>query len=103
MRNIPSWIRVPTVFFIIVGVTEFFIDSGDKPAFIEQPIVALFLVLVILILIAIESIVSALDNVLYQSLNTEAKARYDAKRNAPSKLMQWIKNTYSKSLGQKPI
>ncbi|MFD2916192.1 cbb3-type cytochrome c oxidase N-terminal domain-containing protein [Psychroserpens luteus] len=103
MRNIPSWIRIPAVFFIIVGLTEYFIDSGDKPAFIEQPLVALFLLLVLLILIAIESIVGALDNVLYQSLDTEAKARYDAKRDAPSKLIQWINKTYTKSLGQKPI
>nr|WP_321228394.1 cbb3-type cytochrome c oxidase N-terminal domain-containing protein [uncultured Psychroserpens sp.] len=103
MRNIPSWIKIPAVFFIIVGLTEYFIDSGDKPAFIEQPLVALFLLLVLLILIAIESIVGALDNVLYQSLDTEAKARYDAKRDAPSKLIQWINKTYTKSLGQKPI
>ncbi|WP_040278118.1 cbb3-type cytochrome c oxidase N-terminal domain-containing protein [Psychroserpens damuponensis] len=103
MKNIPSWIRIPTVFFIIFGLTEYFIDSGDKPVFIEQPLVALFLLLVLLILIAIESIVGALDNILYQSLDEEAKARYDAKRNAPSKLVLWINRTYTKSLGQKPI
>jgi cytochrome c oxidase cbb3-type subunit 3 len=65
--------------------------------------VSLFLLLVLLILIAIEAITSALDNVLYQSLDAEAKARYDAKRNAPSKLIQWIEKLYSKSVGQKPI
>jgi cytochrome c oxidase cbb3-type subunit 3 len=103
MRNIPSWIRVPVVFFIILAITEFVIDSGKEPALIAQPMVALFLLLVLLILVAIEGITSALDNVLYQSLDAEGKARYDAKKNAPSKLMQWIKKSYSKSLGQKPI
>lgn len=103
MRNLPSWLRIPTVFFSIVGLTEFFIDSGDKPAFIDEPLVGLFLILVLLLLIAIESIIGALDNVLYQSLDAEAKLRYDAKRNAPSKLIQWIEKTYTKSLGQKPL
>ena len=103
MRNIPSWLRVPVIFFIIFAITEFVIDSGDEPAFIAQPLVSLFLLLVLLILVAIEGIVSALDNVLYQSLDVEAKARYDAKKNAPSKFMTWFNTLYSKSLGQKPI
>ena len=75
MRNlIPSWIRVPVVFFIIIGAVEFFIDSGDKPAFIEYPAVMLFLLLVLLILIAIEAIIGALENVMLHKLDEEAKA-----------------------------
>ena len=61
-KLIPSWIRVPLVFFLIFGTVEFFVDSGKKPAFIEYPIVLLFLLLVLLILIAIEAIVGALEN-----------------------------------------
>ncbi|MDG5492182.1 cbb3-type cytochrome c oxidase N-terminal domain-containing protein [Psychroserpens sp. SPM9] len=103
MRHIPSWIRVPLVFFIIFGLTEYVIDSGNEPAFIAEPLVSLFLLLVFLILVAIEGIVGALDNVLYQSLDAEAKARYDAKKQAPSKLITWFKTQYKKSLGQKPL
>ncbi len=103
MRRIPSWIRVPIVFFIIAGLIEYFVDSGDKPAFIEQPAILLFLLLVLLILIAIEAIVGSIDNVLYQSLDEAAKARYDAKRNAPSKTVQWIGSIYKKLVGGKPI
>ena len=103
MRNlIPSWIRVPVVFFIIFGLVEYFIDSGEKPAFIEQPIVSLFLLLVLLILIAIEAIVASVDNLLYQSLDEEGKARYDAKRSKTPKF-NWINNTYKKLLGSKPV
>ena len=48
MRNlIPSWVRVPIVFFIIFGVVEYVIDSGSKPAFVEYPAVLLFLLLVV--------------------------------------------------------
>ena len=104
MRHlIPSYIRVPVVFLIIAGLVEYFVDSGDQPAFMEQPIIMLFLLLVLLILLAIEGIVGSMDNILYQSLDEEAKARYDAKRAEPSKLVVWVKDTYIKLLGSKPI
>lgn len=99
---IPSWVRVPVVFFIIFGIVEYFIDSGDKPAFMEQPIVLLFLLLVLIILIAIEAIVASVDNILYQSLDEAGKARYDAQRSKAPKF-NWINNTYKKIVGGKPI
>ena len=81
MRNlVPSWIRVPVVFFIIFGAVEFFIDSGEKPAFIEYPVVMLFLLLVLLILIAIEAIIGALENVMLHKLDEDAKARFLAEK-----------------------
>lgn len=104
MRNfIPSWIRVPVIFFIIMGIVEYTIDSGDQPAFIEKPMVLLFLILVLLIIIAIEAIVSSIKNVLYRSLDEEAKARFELKQTEPSKAIQWINKTYIKLLGSKPI
>lgn len=104
MRQLfPSWIRVPVVFFIIYGLVEYFIESGDHPAFMEQPIIMLFLVLVLVILIAVEAIVSSMDNILYQSLNAEAKARYDAQKTSTPKFVLWIQKTYKKLLGSKPV
>jgi cytochrome c oxidase cbb3-type subunit 3 len=104
MRHlIPSWVRVPVVFFIIFGLVEYFVDSGDKPAFIEQPIIMLFLLLVLLILIAIEAIVNSMDNILYQTLDEEAKSRFDAKKDAQPAIVGWISKTYKKLLGSKPI
>lgn len=104
MRHyIPSWIRVPVIFFIIYGLVEYFIDSGAKPAFMEQPVIMLFLVLVLLLLIGIEAIVSSMDNILYQSLNAEEKARYDLQKASTPRIVTWIQNTYKKLLGSKPI
>ena len=104
MRHfIPSWIRVPIVFFIIFGLVEYFVDSGEKPAFLEQPIIMLFLLLVLLILVAIEAIVGSMDNILYQSLSEEAKANYDAQKSKTPKFISWISNTYKKLVGGKPI
>ncbi|WP_191859016.1 cbb3-type cytochrome c oxidase N-terminal domain-containing protein [Hanstruepera ponticola] len=102
-QYIPSWIRVPVVFFIIYGLVEYFIESGEKPAFMEQPVIMLFLVLVLLILVAVEAIVSSMDNILYQSLDAKAKARYDARKSSTPKVIIWIQNTYKKLLGQKPV
>lgn len=104
MRNlIPSWVRVPIVFFIIFGVVEYVIDSGSKPAFIVYPAVMLFLFLVLLILIALEAIVSALENVMLHKLDDEAKARFLAEKEK-SFNFNWIKNLYNKLVGEsKPI
>lgn len=104
MRNsIPSWIRVPVIFFSIAGLTEYVIDSGNKPAFIEEPLVLLFLVLVLLILLAIEGIVGSLDNILYQSLDEKGKAEYSSSKQKTPKIFIWINKTYKKLLGAKPI
>ncbi|MDX1278265.1 cbb3-type cytochrome c oxidase N-terminal domain-containing protein [Oceanihabitans sediminis] len=104
MRNqIPSWVRIPVIFFIIVGIVEFFVDSGKQPAFIEQPIILLFLVLVLFILIATDAIVGSLDNILYQSLDEKGREKYDAKVIEKSKFLTWVEATYEKALGAKPM
>ncbi len=102
IRHIPSWVRIPVAFFIIFGAVEYFIDSGDKPAFIEYPVVLMFLFLVLLILIAIESIIGALENIMLQKLDEEAKARFLAEKENAFKFT-WLKETYIKLLGQKPM
>lgn len=102
MRHLPSWIRVIVAFFGIYAIVEWAIDSGDKPAFME-PAVLLFLILVLLILMAIEAINSSMRSILYRSMTAEAKAQFDAKEEAPSKIVAWIKRTYQSLLGSKPV
>ena len=64
----------------------------------------LFLLLVLLILIALEAIISSIDNIIYKSLSGEAKERYIlANEKENPKIIRWIKNTYKKALGSKPI
>lgn len=98
-HSIPSYIRVPVVFFIVFGLVEYFIDSGDEPAFIKYPAVMLFLILVLLILVGIEAILGALRNIMIQSLDEEAKAKFLAEKESSN----WIMNTYKKLAGGKPI
>ena len=104
MKNfIPSWVRVPVIFFIVFGLVEYFVDSGSKPAFMEKPIIMLFLLLVLVILIATEAIVGSMGNILYQSLDEEGKARYDNQKAKTPKFITWIEDTYTRLLGSKPM
>lgn len=95
MRNlIPGWIRVPVLFLIIVGITEYFIDSGKQFAFIEYPILQLVLLVAMLFLISAEIIVDALENTLFKALDPLAKERYmhdKQKRTEKYSLNRWFK------------
>ena len=100
--NIPWWIRIPFIFFVIIGLMEYFIDSGAMPAIIEYPITQFFLLMVLLILIAIELILQSVENVMFQSMSKEAQTRY-LKSKSKGWEWKWGKKTYKKLLGSKPM
>ena len=102
MKNSISWLRVLILFFLTFGLIEYFVDSGDKPAFITYAIVQLFMALVLLLLIGIELILGAVENIMFQTLTAEAKEKYLASTSAPGQ-WAWGKKTYQKLLGSKPI
>ena len=103
MKNlIPSYVRVPVIFFIVFALVEYFIDSGEQPAFIKYPAVSLFLILVLIILIAIEAIIGSLENVMYQTMDEASKARYiESKNKLPE--FSWLKKIYAALTRSKPI
>ncbi len=76
-KIIPIYVRVPVIFALVFGAMEFFIDSGDRPAFVKYPMVALFLAVFLFLLIAIEMVVSAVDNVTYHLLTDEQKKQLE--------------------------
>ena len=103
MRHaIPSWIRIPVIFLIIVGITEYFIDSGDTFAFIKYPVLQMALLVVLLFLIAAEMILAAIENVMFKTLSPEAKERYMSARDARTKKYD-LKRIYRKLAGTRPI
>lgn len=103
MKNTSSlwWIRIPVAFFSIFGMMEFFIDSAAQPAIIAYPITQFFMLMVLVLLIAIELILSSIENVLFQTLTEEAKERY---LTIKSQRFEWTwgKELYQKMLGSKP-
>lgn len=82
-KLIPSYVRVPLIFALVMGAMEYFIDSGDKPAFVEYPMVALFLGVFLFLLIAIEIVVSAVDKVTYHLLTEEQKKQLEEAQSLP--------------------
>ncbi|PWA06264.1 cbb3-type cytochrome c oxidase N-terminal domain-containing protein [Flavobacterium psychrotolerans] len=91
-KLIPAYLRVPLIFFIIFGAMEYFIDSGDKPAFIKFPMVSVFLLVFLFLLIAIEITLNAVDTITYQLLTEEQKAKLDEANSLSFKDSKWFKN-----------
>jgi cytochrome c oxidase cbb3-type subunit 3 len=103
MKNsVPAWLRVPVLFFVIFGLMEYFIDSGEKPAFIAYPITQFFLLMVLLLLIAIEMILKSVENVMFNTLSKKAQQRYLESRKS-AKEWTWGKRMYQKLTASKPI
>jgi cytochrome c oxidase cbb3-type subunit III len=82
-KLIPAYIRVPLIFAIVFAGMEYFIDSGAKPAFIEYPMVSVFLGVFLFLLIAIEIVISAVDNVTYHLLTDEQKQQLEEAQSLP--------------------
>ena len=91
-KLIPAYLRVLLIFFAVLGAMEYFIDSGDKPAFIKFPMVSLFLLVFIFLLIAIEITVNAVDTITYQLLTEEQKSMLAETTSISFKESSWYKN-----------
>lgn len=102
-KLIPVYVRVPLIFFLVFGAMEYFIDSGDRAAFIKYPMVALFLLVFLFLLIAIEITVSAIDNITYQMLTEEQKAKLEAVNTLSYKDSAWFKKLMQRLTKTEPI
>ena len=102
-NNTAWWLRITVAFFLVIVLMEVYIDSGDKPAFLAYPTMMFgFMALILLLLIAIAFIVQAIENVLYNTLDEEAKVRYVASKEEKWE-WTWGKNMYNRMLGTKPM
>ena len=102
-KLIPIYVRIPLLYAIMFAVLEYFIDSGDRPAFIKYPIVALFHIVFIFLLIAIEVVLNSVEKVSYHLLSPEEKVQYDLEQTKPiaqqEAFKKWMKKfTASKSI-----
>lgn len=102
-KLIPVYVRVPLIFFLVFGAMEYFIDSGDRAAFIKYPMVALFLLVFLFLLIAIEITISAIDNITYQMLTEEQKAKLEEVNTLSYKDSAWFKKLMQRLTKTEPI
>lgn len=102
-KIIPAYLRVLVIFFAVFGAMEYFIDSGDRPAFVKFPMVSLFLFVFLFLLIAIEITVNAVDTITYSLLSEEQKAKVDAAKSISYKESEWYKNLLKALTRTQPI
>ncbi|WP_396188202.1 cbb3-type cytochrome c oxidase N-terminal domain-containing protein [Flavobacterium sp.] len=102
-KLIPVYVRIPLLYALMFGVLEYFIDSGDRPALVKYPVVALFHVVFIFLLIAIEVVLNSVDKVTYQLLSEEEKAKLEADKNKPLAQQEAFKNWMRKLTASRSI
>lgn len=92
-RYFPLHVRVPLIFFGSAGILEYFIDSGDQPAFIKFPEITLLLGLILFIIIVFETCYAAINNMMLRMMSEEERqAKIEATVNKPSWLAKFLKN-----------
>lgn len=102
-NNTAWWFRITFAFFLIIALMEIFIDVDGKPAFIAYPMMMMaFMALILLLLVAIAFVTQAIENVLFHTLDDEAKERYLTSKNKNWE-WTWGKRVYKKLVGTKPI
>lgn len=99
----PSYVRVPLVFAIVFLALEYAIDSGDKPAFIEYPMVSVFLLVFLFLLIALEIVASAVDRVTNSIMTEEQRKEYEAAEEVSFMESKFVKNIFQKLSRSKTI
>jgi len=102
-KLIPPYIRVLFIFFSVMGLMEYFIDSGNRPAFIKYPMVAVFLFVLLFLLIAIEVTLNAVNTITYRLLSDEEKARLAHEDTLSFKEKSWYKNLMQRLTRTVPI
>jgi cytochrome c oxidase cbb3-type subunit 3 len=102
-KLIPAYVRVPVLFFIVAFGMEYIIDSGSKPAFIEYPMVSLFLLFFLFLLVAVEITISAVDNVTYYLLSEEEKLQLIASEEQSMTERAWYKKIMQMLTKSKPL
>lgn len=88
----PIYVRIPVLFATFFVAMEFFIDSGDRPAFLKYPIVSILLLLFLFVLIAMEVVLKAAHNVVDSLLTDEQRKAKEIEENLPFSESAFYKN-----------
>ena len=104
MKTTASYLRVIGFIILAFFLLEFIIDSGDQWAIVKYPIIWAVLGMLFLFAIALEIVVAALQRILFDGLNDEAKERYLITEKAREEnRFGWFKKKYKEMLDAKPV
>lgn len=95
-KYFPIYVRIPLFFALFFMAIEFFIDSGDSPAFIKYPLILLILILFIFLQIAVELILDATNTILNTLLTEEQRKQKEIEDNLPFTENAFFKNVMAK-------
>jgi len=101
MKNyFPAFIRIPVFFFGSALLLEYFIDSGELPAFMKYPEVLGLLGLILLVIIVFEACNAAVNAMSWLLLTNEER---EAKLTAEANKKSWFSKFYKEATNVKPI
>ncbi|MDX1760773.1 MAG: cbb3-type cytochrome c oxidase N-terminal domain-containing protein [Christiangramia sp.] len=104
MKRLFSALRIIGLLVLAVVLANATLETGEQSIFEAYPIIWLILGVILLIAIAIEVSVAALERTLYLSLKPDARAKYEnAMAVKKQKRFAWIREAYDKLLDKKPI
>jgi len=104
MKRILSILRITGLLVLAFILVELTVETGEQSVYEVYPVIWMFFGVILVIGIAIEVSVAALERTLYMSLKPEARARYEnALAAKKQKRFAWFKETYDKLLDKKPI
>ena len=92
----PIYVRIPVLFTLFFLAIEFFIDSGDRPAFIKYPIIIFIEFLFLIILIALELMMEATNNIVDNLLSEEQRRQKQIEDELPFTETPFYKNLMQK-------
>ncbi|UOB18911.1 cbb3-type cytochrome c oxidase N-terminal domain-containing protein [Abyssalbus ytuae] len=102
MKDFASYLRVIIIVGLVFIAAEYFIDSGDKPAFLTYPEVSIFLILFTVTLVGIEIMVNAMNTIADALLSDEKRKELEAKK-AAARENVWYRKLYKGLTKAKPI
>jgi cytochrome c oxidase cbb3-type subunit 3 len=99
-----SYLRIAGFLILALVLIELTIETESGWAIEQYPVIWGILVVVLVIAIAIEVSITALENMVFRSLKPDAQGRYTKlKAKNSEKQFSGIKKWYKKMLNQKPI
>ena len=102
MKTFASYFRLIIFAVIAFLLFEYTIDSGNEWAFQKHPIILAVIGVLLIFAVAIEIAVESVKSFLFKSLKADARERY-MQQFEESKENTWLRKTYKKLLGSKPI
>jgi len=104
MKTTASFLRVFGFAILAFFLLELTIDSGDQWAIVKYPIIWAVLGVLLMFAIALETVVAALQRILFKGLSAEAKERYlTAEKASENNRFKWFKRKYEDMLDSKPM